>query len=204
MKIEIKNQNVFFTSDLHLFHHNVIRFDARPFLNIPEMNQAILDNWNSVVKEDDIVFNLGDAVHHYQGLNEDLTEFLNKFNGKIFYIRGNHEDNLEAIKNSKWTVLGDRIQNIHIAEDNQWINLCHFPIRVWDKAHYGSWHLFGHLHGGCKDDNLDPLNEDLRLKCLDVGIMNNEFMPFSYQQVKEFMATCSNDYSFHKSLNRFK
>jgi len=57
-----KEKNVFFTSDFHCFHQNVIRFDGRPFANIDEMHLAIEKGWNEVVGEEDIVIYLGDLV----------------------------------------------------------------------------------------------------------------------------------------------
>ena len=56
------NQKVFFTSDLHIGHENILSFCNRPFTNTSEMNKALIDNWNSVVGKADIVFNLGDMI----------------------------------------------------------------------------------------------------------------------------------------------
>ena len=37
---------IFYTSDLHLGHANVIRFDKRPFADVEEMDQYIITRWN--------------------------------------------------------------------------------------------------------------------------------------------------------------
>ena len=52
--------NVYFTSDTHFQHGNIIKFCNRPYSNVEEMNNAIIENWNSVVGPNDIVFHLGD------------------------------------------------------------------------------------------------------------------------------------------------
>ena len=49
---------VFFTSDLHIGHKNIIEYSHRPFSNIEEMNETLIDNWNKTVPEDGIVFDL--------------------------------------------------------------------------------------------------------------------------------------------------
>ena len=59
LKLEL-GQRLWFTSDLHLGHRNVIKFCNRPFENEKEMNEKLIENWNSVVDEKDIIFVLGD------------------------------------------------------------------------------------------------------------------------------------------------
>ena len=54
--------NIFYISDLHINHDNVIRFDNRPFKNIQDMWIAIRDNWNSKVCPSDTVYILGDFI----------------------------------------------------------------------------------------------------------------------------------------------
>ena len=56
-----QNQKVWFTSDLHLGHRNVIRFCDRPFKDEKEMGEKLIENWNNTVGENDIVFVLGDT-----------------------------------------------------------------------------------------------------------------------------------------------
>ena len=50
----------FYISDLHLGHNNIIRLDNRPFKNMTEMETTIINNWNSVVSDNDQVYILGD------------------------------------------------------------------------------------------------------------------------------------------------
>ena len=51
---------LYFSSDHHFFHANVIRYCNRPFGSVQEMNEALILNWNKTVTNDDIVYHLGD------------------------------------------------------------------------------------------------------------------------------------------------
>ena len=85
LKIEDSNK-VFFTSDLHANHANIIKFCDRPWKTKEEMTEALIENWNSVVGPDDIVFNLGDFMW-----SSSWNPILERLNGKIYLIWGNHE-----------------------------------------------------------------------------------------------------------------
>lgn len=76
-------------SDLHLDHENIIRYCARPFSDIDEMNRILVGNWNRIVSPNDTVYFLGDMSY---GRDSHSSSFwLKKLNGKIIFIRGNHD-----------------------------------------------------------------------------------------------------------------
>ena len=79
---------IYFVSDLHLSHNKTFLFQPRGFNSITEMNEAIVERWNKVVKPDDIVYNLGDMA-----LNDTNTalSYLHRLNGKQYWILGNHD-----------------------------------------------------------------------------------------------------------------
>ena len=97
--MRIENQNIYFASDYHIGHQNVIRFDGRPFKDLQEMHLTLIENWNSVVQDEDIVFYLGDFAFKDRG--EDVW-FRKQLNGKIYFIMGNH----------------DKVRNISIQSNN--------------------------------------------------------------------------------------
>ena len=80
--------NIFFTSDLHLCHDKEFLYRPRGFSNIQDMNEAIVENWNKVVKPEDEVYNLGDFA-----LNDvdAAIPYINRLNGTIRWILGNHD-----------------------------------------------------------------------------------------------------------------
>lgn len=80
--------NIFFISDTHFGHANIIKFGQRPFDNVEEMDEALIENWNKVVKKDDLVWHLGDVVWRVA----DASKYLFRLNGRINLIIGNHDD----------------------------------------------------------------------------------------------------------------
>lgn len=86
MNYKFDGSKVYFTSDTHFYHSNIIGFCKRPFKNVEDMNETLIGNWNRVVSQDDIVFHLGDFC---LGGSHEWTKILNRLNGKIYLILGN-------------------------------------------------------------------------------------------------------------------
>ena len=85
------NRKLFLTSDLHFGHNNVLKFCNRPFADTKEMEQKLIENWNSVVTNEDYVFILGDVFWFNHG--SDMKRVFSKLNGKrIYVLNGNHDD----------------------------------------------------------------------------------------------------------------
>lgn len=83
--------NVFFISDTHFSHKNVITFEksSRPFDTIEEHDEFLIQRWNSVVTKRDLVYHLGDV---YLGKKPDgMHEIFSKLNGRKVLVRGNHD-----------------------------------------------------------------------------------------------------------------
>lgn len=81
--------SVFVTSDTHFRHNNILTLgDGRPFSSIEEHDETIINNWNSVVSDDDIVIHLGDAV---MGPREQNLPVIDRLNGRIILVPGNHD-----------------------------------------------------------------------------------------------------------------
>jgi len=81
--------NVWFTSDTHFGHENIIRYCHRPFKTVEEMNVVMIDNWNSLIACDDEVYHLGDLAFFKKDCG--LTELLLQLNGNKHLILGNHD-----------------------------------------------------------------------------------------------------------------
>ena len=141
MNYKFDGSRVFFTSDTHFNHTNIIRFCNRPFKDVAHMNETIIANWNSVVGPDDIIFHLGDFC---LGDSAEWINVLNRLNGKIYLIAGNHD-----IKNLRqnYTKYFEQItMQMHIEVDKQKIYLSHCPFLCYGGVYRDTWQLFGHVH----------------------------------------------------------
>lgn len=133
----------FYISDLHFGHKNILRFDNRPFFTLEEMKEALIENWNKIVKKNDEVYVLGDMFWH----NEEAPEILERLKGKKFLILGNH-DRVNTTM-AKYFVWCDRRMEI-IRDGDDKVVLCHFPIAHWPGRDHtpSTIHLYGHIHQG--------------------------------------------------------
>lgn len=175
--------NIWFTSDTHHEHRRICELSNRPFSSVEEMNEGLRDNWNAVVKSDDIVYNLGDFSF---SKNIDAVEaYLNSLNGIKFHLIGNHcqimTQNKERLLNNGTIQCLDHYKEIKI--DKKSIVLFHFPLQEFNKMSHGGLALHGHSHGSVK-----PYG-----KQVDVGIDTDFILghkvwrPYEWTEVKEFM-----------------
>lgn len=170
---------IWFTADTHFGHNNVIQYCHRPYQSISEMDEQLIKNWNQVVKPDEIIYHLGD----FTLLGKEPAEgYLQQLNGKIHVIPGGHDHRWIGkdtyISGSGYPVqIMPPLQTIKVAlpdsNESQLIVLCHYSLRVWDRSHYGSWHLYGHSHGGL------PSLENSR----DVGVDCWDYCPVSLEDI---------------------
>ena len=167
---------VWFTSDTHFGHRNVIEYSNRPFEHVDEMNETLIRNWNERVQPGDSVYHLGDFALCPE---KDAVNILRRLSGQKFLVWGNHDKRLRKNKDfiAFWTKT-DNMMDIKVGE--QRIVLCHFPMLTWNKSHHGSWNLHGHCHGSLPDDP-----HSLRI---DVGVDPWQMHPVSYEELAERMA----------------
>lgn len=104
------------------------------------MNQAIVDNWNSVVEDNDETYILGD----FAWVNEDGLKVLQQLKGNKYLILGNHDRlNAEMQKHFVWV---KEIETIN--DGDKHVVMCHYPIAHWKNQDRGYIHLYGHIHQG--------------------------------------------------------
>ena len=196
MKQKIYDKNkLFFTADLHFYHSNIIEFCDRPFANVEEMNQTLIDNWNGVVKNsDDTVIINGDFA--FTGNIELIKGLLSQLNGEKILVKGNHciqnkfdRDSIKELFNGNiYDQLDIRVKDERAYSGEQRIFNCHYPSVIWPGSHNGSFHCFGHVHtrpnNTGSDANLMKRYYELGLKSYDVGVDNNGFKPISYLDLR--------------------
>ncbi len=155
---------IFITSDLHFEHSNIIRYSNRPFADVNEMNNALIENWNKVVSPRDTVLCLGDFMMS----EKSPRYFTQQLNGHIHLIKGNHDKfdtSCFASVRSMWRYKYHGLS----------IFLIHYPMLSWP----GDIHLFGHVHSGPHKPLAGQMNS------YDVGIDNNNYTPISIDQAIE-------------------
>lgn len=186
LKLKSSEVTIWFTSDLHFGHRNILKFCNRPWDTVEEMDKALINNWNSVVKKNDIVFDLGDFS--FAGKNR-WKELIQSLNGKHYLILGNHDvsrypgDDVMGL--FEW-VGPQLLLNI----DNKYIYLNHYPFLcyggTWRKPEQAVWQLYGHLHLKPGTTGTDTSRVDISFPYqYDVGTDLNNYTPISWKQVKE-------------------
>lgn len=173
---------VWFTSDTHFYHENILRYCSRPFKDISDMNETLIRRWNETVPPDGFVFHLGDFAF---GGSKEWNEVISRLNGRIYLILGNHD--MKQIKQGVMGRFEHVTKQMTIRVGGQTVVLNHNPFLAYGGAYRNVWQLFGHVHSG-------PLSEqgkDIgRLAYLfprqcDVGVDNNDFRPVSFIEVRE-------------------
>lgn len=139
----------YFISDLHFFHENIIRIDDRPFLNCQEMNDFMIDKWNSQVRQQDEVYILGDFS---TGTAEETNSILRQLNGTKYLIIGNHDLYIRSQSFERESFVWIK-SYAEIKVDNRKVILCHYPIicyngqlHVNDNGEFDVYMLYGHVH----------------------------------------------------------
>lgn len=134
---------IFFTSDLHLRHKNILTFENRPYETLDDMNEDLIHIWNKTVKKNDTVFNLGDFCF---GSYEKWVEILEQLNGEIHHIKGNHDSSETLKKLHKNGYLKEIHMVGHYMKTHKHVlHLTHYPMEIGNRPRI--WSLHGHIHG---------------------------------------------------------
>lgn len=148
----MSESRIFLTSDTHFGHDKDFVWEKRGFRSVDEMNEAIVRNWNEVVKPGDTVYHLGDV---YLGGDENI-KYVERLAGRIHIIAGNHDSNtrreaLRALSNVKSVSEGETLKY-----EKRIFYLSHYPTLTCDVTlsaeninkglHNRVLNLYGHTH----------------------------------------------------------
>jgi len=133
------------------------------------MDKVLIDNFNSLVKPGDKTYHLGDFTF------KDKDYYLKQLNGEHIFIKGNHDR----------FFIKDDILEIKI--EGEFIVLCHYPLCVWNKSHFNSWHLYGHVHNSKMFDVGKKYN---------VGVDANAYFPLPFTTIKRIMSFSGNNLNY--------
>ena len=193
---------IWFTSDLHLGHENIIGYCDRPYASVDHMNIGLRDNWNMCVAEDDVVWVLGDLAMG-RDRRETLAWFGAEFQGEKHLVPGNHDKcwrgHGSVKSHQEWDAVYEAAgfeihhgpvelaipMNEHVLK---LVELCHFPYApvkdeyrddrfdqfiTWRPENHGQPLLHGHIHG----------KKNLHENMIDVGVDANNYMPISLEEI---------------------
>lgn len=177
------------TSDTHFYHENIIKFSGRPFTSFEQMNKALIDRHNALVKKGDRVFHLGDFS--WKQNVTILLELFDALNGNEWhFLFGNHDDEetVRKVASRAYDEIGKRIflyDYLEASFDGTKVVMFHYPMESWNWSFWGSWHLFGHVHAKL------PMNQ---LKRMDVGVdTNKDLVPYNLIQIADLMKNRQNN-----------
>ena len=140
----------YYIADPHFFHGALnTKMDRRGFESVEAMNEYMLRQWNRKVRKNDEVVILGDLSW---GKAEETNELLERLNGRLYLIQGNHD---RFLKNKDynagrfvWIKPYEELQ-----DNKRKVILCHYPImcyngqyRVDEKGNPKVYMLYGHVH----------------------------------------------------------
>lgn len=163
-------------SDHHFNHNNIIEYSERPYQDAEMMNSDMIDKWNRIVSEDDSVIYGGDLVF---GSVDDFNNILDKLNGNIMVIKGNHDDDFSA-DNLSYPIVEDTIIQYH--GYRFWYT--HRPENVPDD--WSQWILHGHVH------NNEPFIDYSKNK-INVCVEVVGYMPIPLNIIVKALDNLNND-----------
>lgn len=157
---------IYFIGDTHFGNAGMIQFDNRPFNSILEMDNAIIDNWNNTVTNNDVVFVTGDF-----GAEGKEIEYLNKLNGIIYLVKGNHDEQ----DNQYYRECGfaDVTDTPFILERFYFIS--HEPCYVSERMPYCNIHA--HVHS-------NPIYKDVSTRSFCTSACRIGYKPVSFDEIK--------------------
>lgn len=186
IKIDDVGSGVFFTSDLHFRHGNIIKYCNRPFETVQEQTEKLIENWNKIVPDTAIVFILGDFA--FASKNQQRT-ILQKLTGKKYLVLGNHDQN---IPEEEFEGIYDLVEvSIKVGENWETFILSHRPLLCWEGSERGTYMLSGHIHSSnirkedCQNGDIELWETMAGRLCWDVGVDNNDYKPISVTEVLE-------------------
>jgi len=164
---------IFFIGDTHFGHSQIIDYEQRPFANVEEMDEQLIHRWNSVVKDEDTVFMIGDFSFYDK---EKTLEICNKLNGIKILIKGNHDDKSEEY----YCECGfNKVYEYPVILKQFWM-ISHEPLYINKNMPYAN--IYGHVHA-----NEMYVDYSKHSFCACVERIN--YTPISWKVIKEKLSS---------------
>jgi len=200
----MERKDIFFWSDLHINHANVLIFDSGPFKDLDHMHEVLINNYNSTVK-DGICYFLGDVG---LGKSETVQKVISRMGGTKVLILGNHDKGVEAMYKAGFDavlygatmqIAGERVTLSHCpllgvyrektegmkgSQNNEnWHGESREKQRIFTTTDEGQFHLHGHIHSPNSGKSQKILGRQF-----DVGVAANNYRPVSISAIESWIA----------------
>ena len=189
---------IYYISDLHLGHANIIKLCNRPFADVDEMNAALISNWNTRITNGDTVYICGDLM--FRSATEPEL-FLRQLRGKKHMIVGNHDSSwMKKIELSQYF---ESVENLKIFNNGRHkITLCHYPMMSFE----GKYLIHGHIHNNKSDSYWNLLRS--MDNALNASVEINNYAPVTFDELAEnnmrFKADDSCDATVYSIVQQMK
>ncbi|RAV08334.1 metallophosphoesterase [Paenibacillus contaminans] len=161
--------HVYMISDHHFGHKNIIDFESRPFGDVGEMTESMIDKWNAVVGKEDSVFHLGD----FSFLNMEKTSaIMARLNGYKTLIMGNHD---RGRSKRWWLEAGFDEVSEHPIVYGGFFFLSHEPMYM--NKHMPYVNIHGHIHGQKYEGN----------QYVNVSVEHWDYTPVLFEDIKKLV-----------------
>ena len=169
----------FLIADTHFGHVGVTKFlrndgtKLRPWDSVEEMDEAMVDNWNKVVGQKDVVWHLGDVV-----INRKALTTLGRLNGRKKLVKGNHD----IFKAKDYLEYFEDIQAFHKLDEYA---LTHIPVHVDSVGRWAKGNIHGHLHSNRvmkRKWGIGKPKIDERYIC--VSVEHIDYTPIDFEKIR--------------------
>lgn len=194
IKIQDKEENVFFWSDMHLGQKctswdNPL-YSQRGFSSLEEHDSSLVKRWNEKISHESIVFNLGDMLFGHNGYQRILNYFEMLNFKEMYLLPGNHtagtkqvfesiESNVLQINSEKKVIFCPNYLEVSI--NGYLCVLSHYAIASFNGQGKGTYMIHGHSHGNLYKSEIGKVLYKARV--IDVGVEHCAH-PISFKEIR--------------------
>lgn len=168
---------IYFTSDTHFNHVNILKYCSRPFSSLENMTEELVRRWNEKVSTSDTVYHLGDFA---MGDKQQIPKLRASLNGNIILVKGNHDYDrkgkiLQPIINGGFS---DLHRELYVDVDDVKLFLKHEPDMNFAPSDLAQYHICGHIHQAWtrKTSNAGGI-------ILNAGVDVHDYVPVTLQEL---------------------
>lgn len=169
---------IYYISDTHFGHENIITLCSRPFAYIETMDALLIEKWQNKVRQQDEVYLIGDFAYCNK---KPFVSYLEQLPGKKHLIVGNHDSKL--LRNKEAMSHFSSVNKLLEIRDSSLdcdVTLCHYPLVEWPGYFRGAYHVFGHLHN-VRNQSFHLMSQVER--ALNAGVEITDYEPCNLEEL---------------------